>query len=151
MAHLLDVHSPGNTLQTGQGRGNTYFGQYSSVTGEVTWITMARIHAASSSFGSNKVADPDGFKQLVLQNLPELVLQLQLVQKLRMGSAESEYSDRATYLEVGLGSKLMFDRRKIRLRGFFLSVRALLDGYGGPTPHIMHWVSSAGCVISSAI
>ena len=68
--HLLDIHFPGNTTLVNKEKGNPYFGKFADAQKKITYVSLANVLEAISSFGNNKAGGPDGIKPVVLKNLP---------------------------------------------------------------------------------
>ncbi len=71
LRHLMDVHFPGHSAPVEEGRDNVYYGAFNDALREINYITVGKIQEALASIGSHKAAGPDGFKQIVLKNLPD--------------------------------------------------------------------------------
>ncbi len=66
----MDVHFPGHSAPVEEGRDNAYYGVFNDALREINYITVGKIQEALASIDSHKAAGPDGFKPIVLKNLP---------------------------------------------------------------------------------
>ena len=72
--HLMDIHFPGNTTLVNEEKGNAYFGKFVDAQKKITYVSLANVLEAISSFGNNKAGGPDGIKPVVLKNLPLILV-----------------------------------------------------------------------------